>query len=72
MKVLGSVGATVILRFSVRSAILQRHMDIDRLFRAMVKQKASDLFLKVGNHACAHSDGVATRPGVDALVQVEA
>ena len=25
-------------------------MDIDRLFRAMVEQEASDLFLKVGNH----------------------
>ena len=44
-------------------------MDIDRLFRAMVEQEASDLFLKVGNHPFLRIHGKLIPVGEEKLTQ---
>ena len=44
-------------------------MDVDRLFRAMVEQEASDLFLKVGNHPFLRIHGKLIPVGDDQLTQ---
>ncbi len=44
-------------------------MDLDRLFRAMVEQEASDLFLKVGNHPFFRIHGKLIPIGEESLTQ---
>ncbi len=44
-------------------------MDLDRLFRAMVEQEASDLFLKVGNHPFLRIHGQLIPIGEEPLTQ---
>jgi twitching motility protein PilT len=44
-------------------------MDIERLFKAMVEQEASDLFLKVGNHPFLRINGKLISVGDERLTQ---
>ena len=46
-------------------------MDLDRLFKAMVEQEASDLFLKVGNRPFLRIHGKLLALGDDTLTHAQ-